>query len=464
MALISARTRTVLRLAAWCLFAAPAAAHAAAAADRLEARQVRWEEDYAWLSHEPRPLTGEARWKYIPVSPDGQAWLTLGGEVRQRQDYIKAGQLGLGPVGRYETAQTRLYLHADLHLSPVVRVFGQLSYADEGGRPADRSFDESAPDIQQAFVDLTPTPGARLRVGRQELPLGDQRLSDVRETFNLRRSFDAVRIDLDTPGGGVVTAFSGGVVTNHPDGFDDRRQPGETFQGLYAALPLNKAASLDLFWLQRRRGLSTFTEGQAAERRETVGARLHGESGALDYNLYAVGQGGRFGQADISAWGASADVGWSPDGWRWSPRLGLRLDAASGDRRRGDGELNSFDAPYPNTSYLSTSSAYWPGNAWSVFPLLILHPDPKLSLYLGAQSMNRMSGQDGFYYAAQSPIVVPAGKGQVMMRQIYSRLRWEPVRNWVVSATVIHQMPGDAIRARGGRDSDIVSLAGNWKF
>lgn len=452
----------VAPLAAAVLVAAPPSA--CAATDPLSARQVRWEEDYAWLAHEPGPLPTEARWKYVPLADDGEVWLSLGGEVRQRLDLIRSAQLGLSSAGDYDTAQTRLYLHADLHLGRRARLFGQLSYADEGGRPVDRAYDESAPDVQQLFVDLTPVDGARLRLGRQELPLGDQRLSELRETFDLRRSFDAVRLDLSSPDGATLTAFSGVVIVNRPGAFDDRRQSGERFDGLYAALPLGEASALDLFWLSRRRALSTYAEGAARERRETLGARLHGARGSLDYNLYGVGQTGRFGASDIAAWAASADLGWSPPGWAWTPRLGLRADVASGDDRLGDGELNSFDAPYPNTSYLSTSSAYWPGNAWSIFPLLIVHPTPRLDLYLGAQSMSRMSGDDGFYYAAQSPIAVPAGHGQVLMRQVYSRLRWEPVRNWVVSATVIRQAPGAAVRTRGGKASNIVSMSASWKF
>jgi len=126
--------------------------------------------------------------------------------------------------------------------------------------------------------------------------------------------------------------------------------------------------------------------------------------------------------------------------------------------------MGGFDAPYPNTSYLSTSSAYWPGNAWSLFPLIALKPSPDLTLYVGAQSMSRMSKGDGFYYAAQSPIDLPAGHGQVMMRQVYSRVRFEPRRDWVLSATVIRQFAGRPVAARGGHDSSIVSISGDWKF
>lgn len=439
----------------------------ALAADPFEPKSVRWEEDYAWLRAPANPPDpdGPARYKFIPLTPDRESWLTLGGEGRQRLDSIDHGQLGKGAADYYATAQTRIYLHADAHFGAGLRVFGQISYADEGGRkPRDRTFDESAPDLQQLFVDLTPTPAVRLRIGRQELPLGDQRLSEVRETYDLRRGFDAVRLDLSV-GEATVTAFRGAAILNGPDAFDDRRLAGEVFQGVYATLPAGRfGEGLDLFWLSRERDRSVYTEGAAKERRETLGARLYGVKGDLDYNLYAVVQGGRFGGRPIRAWAGSLDAGWTAKAWTWTPRIGLRIDVASGDRRAGDGEQNSFDAPYPNTSYLSTSSAYWPGNAWSVFPLVSFHPRDTVGFSVGGQVMGRMSDRDGFYYSAQNPVALVPGDGGVMMKQAYLRARWQPTRNWTVSGTVIRQMAGDTVQAVGGRDSTIVSVAVGFKF
>ena len=450
---------------AMCGLAFACAASPSLAADPFEPKSIRWEEDYSWLKTPETAPVGLERLKFIPLTADRDAWLTLGGEVRQRMDTIDHGQLGLGAASEYPTAQTRLYLHADAHLGRVVRVFGQLSYADEGGRrPLDRAFDESAPDVQQLFVDLTPTPALRLRLGRQELPLGDQRLSEVRETYDLRRSFDGVRVDL-TVGRSTLTAFRAGLVANGPDAFDDRRQPGEIFQGVYLARPIERTVGgLDLFWLERERTRSVYTDGVGPERRETFGARLHGAPGAWDYNLYLVGQTGRFGAAPIRAWAASLDAGWTAKDRLWTPRLGLRVDVASGDARKGDGRMGSFDAPYPNTSYLSTSSAYWPGNAWSVFPLVSFHPRETVGFSVGGQVMGRMSGQDGFYYSAQNPVALVPGQSGVMMKQIYLRARWQPTRNWTLSGTVIRQMAGETVRAVGGRDSTIVSVAAGWKF
>lgn len=457
--------RTIFAAALTALAAAAPASAWAATSDPFETKTVRWEENFGWAATSPRPLTGLDRLKYLPLDDQAEAgWLTLGGEARTKVDASEDARLGLAGVHEFGSLQTRVMAHADLRLDGL-RLFGQLSLADERGRrPRDRSVDESAVDLEQGFLELSGDRGL-LRLGRQELPLGDQRLSNVRETTNLRRSFDAARLDARIGTAGTLTVFSGSPVANGPDAFDDGRTSGERFEGVYFAGKAPRGApALDLFWLSRRKPAAAFSEGIASERRETFGALAHGTRGPLDYSFYALGQTGRFGAGDIRAWAASADLGWTAGELPWSPRFSLRADAASGDRRRGDGELNSFDAPYGNTSYLSTSSAYWPGNAWSVFPLVTAHPTPDLELYLGAQTMSRMSKADGFYYSAQNPIAPAAGRGQVMMRQVYARARWVPARRWVVSGTVIRQTAGQAIRAAGGKDSNVVSVSASWKF
>lgn len=393
------------------------------------------------------------------------ASVAFGGEWRERVDLNRNPRLGLGGPDGFTSWQSRLFLHADARLGEALRVFGELAYADEQGRkPGARSYDESGLDVQQAFLEVSPTPAARLRLGRQELTFGDQRLADVRETSNLHRSFEAARLDL-TLQGARLSAFAGSPVANDPEAFDDAHAEDETFAGVYATAPLSGAdRALDVFWLSRRRPASTFLEGTAKERRETFGARLHGAANGFDYSVTALGQTGRFGAADIRAWAASADLGWTRQDWPGAPRLSVRADLASGDRRAGDGRLGVFDAPYPNTSYLSTTSPYWPGNAWSIFPLARVQPSASTTAFLGVQTMGLMSTNDGFYYGAQNPIRLATGHGRLAMRQIYARLRWTPRPGWTFSGTAIRQFAGEGVRAAGGGDTSVLSLSADWKF
>src|SRR5262249_659109 len=158
--------------------------------------------------------------------------------------------------------QARLLLHGDLHFGSRLRVFAQLGYWDEGGRqPAAKSFDRSNIDLAQAFVDLV-AERLRLRIGRQELPLGNQRLVDVREGQNIRRSFDAARADFTWRYARVI-AFYGRPVVNRPGAFDDRAARHESFYGVYANARLDPTDSVDVYALVRSKANVTFTEGAA---------------------------------------------------------------------------------------------------------------------------------------------------------------------------------------------------------
>jgi hypothetical protein len=437
----------------------------AAGAAEYQIKSIRWEEDYSYLAASPRPLEGLEQIKFIPLTDDKSSWLTLGGEIRLRSDDIQNAAFSLRPGGDYITTTTRLLFLTDWHLGSTARVFIQLGYHDEAGRkPASRSFDEGLLDLQQGFADWSITGTTRIRIGRQELPLGNQRLSEVREGGNIRRSFDGVRIDAAIASANVI-AFWAQPVLDHQGYFDDRPVAGDAFYGVYAVIPFPVLVSdIDLYCLTREKAASTFAIGTAQETRSTLGARIDGTNAAWDWDGQLLGQWGSFGSEDIRAYAATLETGWTARSWSWQPRLSLRADIGSGDARKGDGELGTFDAPFPNFTYLSATSAYWPGNAWSLFPLLTATPTHATTFYLGAQYMGRLSTGDAFYYQPQSPIALPGTDAHGVMTQVYSRLKWQPDQHWSLSATVIYQAAGTATNAAGGEDVFISSANAAWRF
>lgn len=435
---------------------------AAGAAD-YQIKTFRWEEDYSSLSS--RPLEGLEQLKFIPLGEDKSWWLTLGGEIRLRSDNIQNGSFSLRPGGDYFTTTTRVLFLTDWHFGDELRAFVQFGYHDETGRkPTARSFDEGLLDLQQGFVDWSISNDARIRIGRQELPLGNQRLSDAREGGNIRRSFDGARLDLELADADIV-AFWTAPVFNRQGYFDDRPTPGDAFYGVYATLPVAAFSSaIDVYYLTREKAASTFASGTAEETRTTLGARIDGTKANWDWDSQMLAQAGSFGGESIRAYAATIDVGWTARSWPWSPRFGLRADIGSGDARSGDGKLGTFDAPFPNFSYLQPTSAYWPGNAWSLFPLLTAAPSSTTTFYFGAQYMARLSTGDAFYYQPQVPIMLPGTEALGVMTQVYSRLKWQPDQHWSMSATVIYQAAGTATNEAGGDDVFIGSANVSWKF
>ena len=441
------------------------AASPADASDRYVIKLIRWEEDYSYLSKQNSRLQGFEGLELIPLSGDHTFWFSLGGEIRNRLDVIDNSQFGLHPVASYTTGQIRVLLHGDVHVGHRFRAFAQLGYFNEEGRkPAPRPFDVSDVDLQQAFVDFSPVNFARFRVGRQELPLGDQRLSEVREGFNIRRSFDAAQFDVQISDVQLM-GFWGRPVSNRKGSFDDRSTKREAFYGIYASVPLTTGgANLDAYWLLREKPDVSFAEGTAEDRRSTFGGRFYGMLGGWDYSVQGLMQTGRFGSEQILAYAATSEIGWTATSWPWRPRFSVRSDVGSGDVRSGDNTLNSFDAPYPNTSYLSLTGAYWPGNAWSLFPVIAAQPADEATLYLGMQYMARLSLQDGFYYQPENPILFQGINARRLMTQAYGRVRWEPSPHWTISGLVLYQAAGTATRAVNGKDVAVGSVSVDWRF
>jgi hypothetical protein len=195
-------------------------------------RQLRYEEDYSYL----RAVRGTDLFdplKYIPMNESGHAYLSVGGEVRVRYEYIHNPQWDLAPQDDNGYWLQRYMLHADAHFGDWFRAFVQfksgLETDREGGpRPTDR--DEA--DLHQGFFDvrvpLAENDALTLRLGRQELSYGSSRLISFREGPNVRQSFDGVKAILEM-GETRIDAFAVKPVETRPGIFDDGSEPDEMF-------------------------------------------------------------------------------------------------------------------------------------------------------------------------------------------------------------------------------------------
>src|SRR5258708_14656268 len=139
--------------------------------------------------------------KFIPLNRDGSSWLTLGGEVRERYEYFDNFTWGKGPQDDNGYLLQRYMIHADAHIGENFRVFPQFKSGLEDGRNGGpRPTDRDEFDVHQLFADVRvpfdEKDSLTLRVGRQELSFGTQRLVSVRESPNVRQNFDGPRATL----------------------------------------------------------------------------------------------------------------------------------------------------------------------------------------------------------------------------------------------------------------------------
>ncbi|WP_310397912.1 alginate export family protein [Hymenobacter sp.] len=385
---------------------------------------VRYRENYAYLAADslfPTRTTWE-RLKFIPLTAQRSAYLSVGGEIRQQYELVNNNNWGEGPEDNSGYLLQRYMLHADLHLGPHVRVFGQLKSGLAPGKAGGpEPPDEDRLDLHQAFFDVAlptaPDQALTLRVGRQELAYGSSRLVSVREGPNVRQSFDAVKAFYQLPAHQVDVFLSRPVQTNRGP-FDDNADATRAFWGFYSVhrLPALPRASLDVYYLGLRNERARFQEGAGDERRHSVGTRLWSGGGPFAYNLEGVYQFGELGERRIRAYTASANVGYAwTGGPRWRPFVDLKAEIISGDQRAGDNHLQTFNPLFPKGAYFSQIAIIGPANLVDVHPLVGVRPFPALRVSVDADFFWRHRRADALYTA---PYVLARPGNETQSRHI----------------------------------------------
>jgi hypothetical protein len=163
-------------------------------------------------------------------------WVHINGEYRARFEGLSG--LGFKPDAADAFLLGRLRLN--LRVSPTswmrFQVQGQDSQAMFRNAKPDAPPYENTFDLRQGYVELgnADKPPITLRVGRQELFFGEQRLIGHLNWTNTARSFDAARLTLKY-GNFKVDAFASSVV-NLKEGEYDRSSGGNDLHGAYASI------------------------------------------------------------------------------------------------------------------------------------------------------------------------------------------------------------------------------------
>jgi hypothetical protein len=286
--------------------------------------------------------TGEAR----PVLPK---WLSFSGEYRFRQEGFWGGAYRANNEDGYALSRIRL----NLRIAP--RSWMKLFFQGQDARVFGKNTPPGPPfrdtmDLRQAYLELGDSEkrSFALRVGRQELVYGEQRLIGHVSWLNTARSFDAVRaiwrfknLKLD--------AFASSVVQVRDREFN-RHADGDNFHGLYGSLQdWIPKATLEpyVLWRVAPRAASE-RYGVRKLSAFTAGARWVGKlPGSFDYGLEMAAQNGSVGADEVRAWAGHWQLGYTVALLGWKPRLIAEYNFASGDGNSADGTIRAFDQLYP---------------------------------------------------------------------------------------------------------------------
>jgi hypothetical protein len=205
-------------------------------------------------------------------------------------------------------------------------------------------------DLRMAFVDVGNINKGKfaLRVGRQELAYGEDRLVGAANWGNVARTFDAVRF-VTRQGPLQLDLFSASVVVPALTGFSEFRS-GNNLHGAYLkASNWVKGASVEPYFLWRvGPGRGDVPGGIGHQDRRVSGVRFIGKLPEnFDYSTETVLQSGTVGASSISAFATHLVARHTWAGVRWTPRWFAEYNYASGDKTPGDGKSSTFDQLYP---------------------------------------------------------------------------------------------------------------------
>lgn len=444
-------------------FLAPAAASAQEAAAAPPTRPAilfnRWQEDWSVLADPRTPMEALDSLKYIPLSTaDPKVYLSLGANLRERFEANDAPNFGVGGNRNTDYLIHRLEAHADLRLGPQIQVFTQIQSDFAPGKSKLAPVDQDRLDLEQAFVGLS-EPLAdgtlRLRLGRQQIAFDLQRFVSVRDGPNVRQSYDAAWGDYEQGPWRFLGFYSLPVQSRDLRAFDDYSSDRLTYGGLRVERRFSKTSEASISYSRFTQDNAHFPSARGDERRDILDAHLAGSADGFDWDGEVMGQTGRIGAQSIQAWAIGSLAGYTFQSAPWAPRLGLQIDAASGDSNPHDHRLETFNPLFPNGYYVTLAGYTGYVNFIHVKPSLTVHPAKALKVMLAAAAQWRETTADAVYTQPDIPVAGTAGRpGRFTGAYGQARIDWAASEHVALALEAVHFGVADVIRRVGGHDGE----------
>jgi hypothetical protein len=408
------------------------------------------------------PGAARGRLKYIPLDRAGHVTLSLSGMERLQLNSFTHETLATQAFDHQLFAQLRHIYGADLHLGSNLRLYGELSSGQAGGRdigpqPARQRNDLA---LQQAFAEVGGRVGGgrlSLRAGRQEIWLGNGLIVSTQPFANIPLSFDGATLQYRSDRV-RIDALAVENVANAPGLFGDSSNAGRRVWGVYGSLALPRlgrpgegvALNLDPFYVGFRSTGLTLAGRTGLDERHGLGARLWGSVGPVQLDWTAVRQTGGFAGRDVEAWAVFTDTAYVFADAALKPRVGVRFDVMSGGE--SGGKVRVFTPLYTGQQYYTASGYLAGANLVDAGPTLALTLAPNVRLTAYNRWFWKEDASDAVYGRGFAPLPGTAGGGAYIGMQPQAAAAWSIDRNLFLTVEAAYFDVSRSLERQGGRD------------
>lgn len=412
--------------------------------------------------------------KNIPLSATNPfVNLSIGGEIREQIrmfQHVNYGDVDSGVSDNDIYLLQRYLLHADLHLGRHFRLFGQLNSNHASAKNTVSHTDRDLVGVLQAFADINSYARIpmRLRIGRQELSYGAERILGTRDGANVRQTFDGLRYTLTLKKS--VADFFVVYPMYYDFGYFDNSTNRDIliYSGLWS-IPLNRLGKLELYFIGNDRKKAYCRNDSAKENRQSFGIRLNNYSGVFYYDAEAIGQTGLYGNSPVRAWQLTAVAGLRWRDLRLDPRFQVRIAGASGDLDSTDTKMNLF-RPIATRSPVHDLIPVGFANIGIFTVEGEIRIAKGMHFGLGYYAVRRISPNDGSYtsdvtHMVREPDNNGIDKGIHVANGIVSEFSYAAGKHFSILLFLGYFVPGDyAIHTGEGKNQSASSLKLTYRF
>jgi hypothetical protein len=338
----------------------------------------------------------------------GDNWLfSTGGELRDRFMDEKHSRLTFRD-NDYDLLRARVY--GDLWYKDTFRIYVEFISAGSIWQdllPA--PIDVNKADFQNLFVDLKLADidgyPAYVRVGRQEMLLGSQRLVSPLDWANTRRTFQGISAFRQGEKFDATLFWLQPVVPdpNRLDSVDNN----QNFAGLWTTYRPQKGTFLDAYYLflDNTSRLTASGISRAPFNIHTIGTRYAGDRNHFLWDTELAVQLGRLQNRDIVAGMATVGGGYNFASAPMNPTVWLYYDYASGSRDPNSGTYTTFNQLFPfGHYYLGFADQVGRQNIHDLNAHLYFYPQNWLTVNLQYHHFWLDQAGDALYNAGGNPI------------------------------------------------------------